>query len=306
MRSSIRLFLLLAPVSAAKAGYIDYEMVESGRTQFAATVSGTNAEGIYDTDTITYDFTKAARELDLQVVGGISRNVNIAVGFSPAGEETIETYSDFHGRSNTVNKEGVGDTSVEFRYRFRSDRRGRSYPLLTIGAILPTGDDKEPIPEITESSGAFQAGEPGGRGTGRTDYTVGFGYYFGAGSPKRFIGVNYTARGERDGIDYGDSLVAFVQEAYPITRSVSFAGSAFVDMPKETEAETGAYDQPEPRIDLEFGGMYSISKDTEIIAAAKALVTGGRTYHYDSTGHRYAMTAFDQDVNFRLILKSRF
>lgn len=292
----------IIPVTA-NAGYIRYEMLEPSRVQVGATAYASKYDGIYDASVGEIDVSGSGYWLDLELIGGISRNVNFALGFSPAGEATIE--SEFLNDTATAETNGVGDTSAELRFRFG---RGRTYNILSVGAIVPTGNDDEPVPEIVSNTSVVQPGKAGGRSSGRTDYTVGFGRYFDRGrrSKKEFIGVKYTARGAKDGTDYGDLFTVEVQSTYPLTRNFSFVGSSVVEFTGRTEKASGAYDEQDPWIDFELGGLYSVSQDTEIVAAFRGRIIGGRTYFYDSTGHRYAWAGVNNATRFSLALRTMF
>lgn len=290
--------LLILPVTA-NAGYIGYESLDAGTVELGASFAKADVEGTYETQLTKLDVEATSTRLDLQLIAGIAPGINIAVALSPIGDETIETSTG--NIVGTVEMEGIDDIHAQVRFRLGS---GASYPVLALGATLPTGDDEQPTQEIKLGDRIVQEGKTGGRGEGTTDYLIAYGYYFGSGPQKAFIGASYTARGENDGVDYGDEVVLAGQGTIPLGSSLSLIGGVAINWEDDTVDDFG-HDEADPSVELEFGGMYSINKDMEIIALIHTL-NGGDTDHYDSSGAHYATSTIDSATQYSIRFKSRF
>lgn len=292
--------LLFVPLTA-KAGYINYEMLDSGTLQVGTTARVTELDGKYNDFSGTYDVSSSSSSLDIELKGGVSQHLNFALQVSPVGSTTNE----FTSNTQTIawEYEGMDDLKADLRIRLA---QGSSYPVLILGVTLPTGDDTDAVPELKSNTGTLlQAGSAGGHGNGRTDYKIASGYLFATSRGKIFVGGEYIINGNADGTDYGDDFSIASQASFPLTQVFSLVGSLSYTISSDTRDEGGEYSETTPALAAQFGGMFSISQSTEIMTTVTTL-TGSDTDYYGNTGTNTASLDFGNAVMFEIKLRSRF
>jgi hypothetical protein len=273
---------------------LDGGTIQLGGKLYTRDITATLTQGSAKTD-----ISSTGYRLDVEMLGGISRDLNVDFKISPVGQ--TETEFSAQGETDTLKYEGVGDLSTEVRFRLG---RGESYPLLIAGAQLQTGDDDEPIAEIQINGIVQSPGKSGGRGEGRNEYWAGYGYLFGAGPQQAFLGAGYRTRGSKEGTDYGDTISLVGQGSFTLSASLSLVGTFDFEVTGDDEYDSG-HNETDPSLQLEFGAMFSLSRQTEIIATARTL-SGGDVNYYDNFGNHYATMELDSAIELGLKLQSRF
>lgn len=297
MKKSIAVLFTMMPI-AANAGYINYQNLAPGTIELAGSLASGKTEGVL-TSTDRFDVKATKTALSLGITAGIAHNVNVAFELPLAS--AYEFKASLNDMTATEERSGMGDLAGEVRFRFGE---GSSYPVVGLGVIFPTGDDKEAVMEIKTSSDVIQPGTVGGMGEGRTDYAVTGGYFFSSDQNKGFVGIGYVMRDEKDGIDYGDRVTVGAEGSMAVSERVDLVGGLKIRTTGDTTSDR-IRDKTEPLTIAKVGGMFAFSESSELIAELYVM-SGGDTDFYDNAGNREGTLTIDSNTGLTLTFKSRF